>query len=101
MADAIDDVSWLIEPPGPKEVVFRLEVGHEVELSDEARHAIDVLVNEFYGDEVSGFVFNAGFIGGCWIDVGKCDPYSKCTKARCAPVITSPCAVNQSCRIGQ
>jgi hypothetical protein len=60
VADAGDgdrevSLGWLREPPRVNEVRVFLECGEDVELSDEARRALEQLLNELNDAEVSGY----------------------------------------------
>lgn len=82
------DMRWLLAPPEPGEVRFHVEVGEDVELSTEARQALEVLLDEFSGDEVGGFAYSAD----------ECNAM-KCTLNNCQPLTNFPCAMNWKCRI--
>jgi hypothetical protein len=96
MPDDATDRSWLVEPIGANEVRILVDVGEGVELSDDARAAIDTLLDELSGDEVSGFA-NATF--------PKCTDLNKCSLFICGMLngcmlTRGPCFANVRCEIG-
>lgn len=49
---------WLLEPVGPREVRFYVQFGEEVDVSPEARQALEVLIREFQDTDVEGFALD-------------------------------------------
>jgi hypothetical protein len=91
-ADNRDDSGWLLEPPGPGEVQVRIEIGEGVELSPEARAALETLMNGLEEEEVAGFAFS---LDAACSTYRICNPYGKCQ-----PLTKSPtCLVFTHCRI--
>lgn len=87
---------WLLEPPEPGEVQVNIAIGPDVELSPEAREALETLMSSLQESEVSGFA-----------SLGEADLGSKCPTYRicksygwCQPLTTAPCLVYTRCRIG-
>jgi hypothetical protein len=96
MPDESTDRSWLVEPIGAKEIRIHVDVGEGVQLSDDARAAIDTLLDEMTGDEVSGYM-NATF--------PKCTDLNKCSSFICGllngcGLTRGPCFANVRCIIG-
>ena len=95
MSDDRSAPEWLLEPPAPNEVHFHFATGDDVELTPEARAAIETLLSELTSSEVEGFRF------GIW----DCDALSKpcapdsCTLGQCTPYSVSGCLVHSHCRI--
>jgi hypothetical protein len=96
MADEDDAPRWLLEPPAANEVHFSFSTGAEVELSDEARRALETLVAELSGNEVEGFAMNFG-IWDC-DELQSCPP-QHCTLMNCQPLDSYPCAAKSHCKI--
>jgi hypothetical protein len=89
------DRSWLVEPLGANEIRIHVDVGEGVELSDDARAAIDTLLDELTGDEVSGF---AGTFPKC-TDLNKCSSFI-CGLLNGCMLTRGPCFANVRCEIG-
>ena len=52
------ETGWLLQPPGPGEVQVNIEIGYNVELSPEARAALETLMHGLEEEEVAGFAFS-------------------------------------------
>ena len=92
MSDANDgEPTWLLEPPGAGEVELHIATGDDVELSPEAREALDRLIEAIQGHEVTGFGTPCTFNFDCY-------PYS-CNLDNCQPLYKKPCKSNLGCRI--
>jgi hypothetical protein len=89
------DRSWLLAPLGPNDVRIHVDIGDGVEISEEARAALDTLVNELQASEVEGFV--AG--------IPRCPSLLACGEYRCEPLgkctflTRSPCFSDVTCAI--
>ncbi len=97
MSDELRGPEWLLEPPGANEVHFHLATGDDVELTPEARQAVETLLAELSSGEVEGFRF------GIWdcdeLARPSCNP-DNCTLANCQPLTTTPaCFAHSHCRI--
>src|SRR5437763_16072054 len=76
---------WLLQPPGRGEVHVEVGVGSDVELSPEARGALERLLSSL---EASGGAEVAGFASVS----GPCTDYNLCTAFQhCLPPQTRPC----------
>jgi hypothetical protein len=78
--DATDDGNWLLEPPAPGRLHVHIEVGSDVDLSPEARGAIERLMTQIQDDEVMGFEIACGGLSACGTyscDLGRCTPLTK------------------------
>src|SRR2546421_128335 len=104
------DRNWLVKPLGTEELRVHVDIGEGVEVSEETRAALDVLleelyadevpsglregldtlVSELYADEVEGFAIAAR---------GNCDPWYECFLRKCQPHYSSPCFVDSVCKI--
>jgi hypothetical protein len=92
--DDEQDGQWLATPAGAGEVVLEISIGEDVELSDEARRAIETLISEFAEDEVTGHAWNT-----CPAKaVQDCQPYD-CTLGRCKPETNRRCLADWRCKI--
>jgi hypothetical protein len=87
---------WLLEPPGSGDINFRISVGADVELSPAAREAIETLLSELQGDEVSGFSQNIN----CPSFLDTCDPFT-CSLTNCQPMTSRPCLADTDCHVAQ
>jgi hypothetical protein len=79
MADDSEEIrGWLVEPPGPGQVVVHIAAGEGVVLDDAQRTALEALLSSLQqADEVAGFE-------------------SPCIVVGCKPkVINEPCAWHQ------
>ena len=95
MPDSGEDRSrWLAEPPAAGEVRFLFEAGEDVELTPEAREALDALVTALQGAEVEGFAMQK-----CPA-LGNCPSFSCGSYYGCRPVTRGPCAWLVLCTIG-
>ncbi|MEZ5141016.1 MAG: hypothetical protein R2726_00630 [Acidimicrobiales bacterium] len=90
------DDSWLLEPPGSGEVTLHFAAGSDVELSEEARQALETLLSEITGQEVAGFAM--GRVGIAYPEPAcpprVCDPLGNCW-----PYSTAPCFALIKCKI--
>ncbi|MCU0269290.1 MAG: hypothetical protein MUF83_11665 [Acidimicrobiales bacterium] len=94
MPDSGEDRSrWLAEPPAAGEVRFLFEAGEDVELTPEARDALDALVTALQGGEVEGFAARA-----CPA-LGACSDFWCVSYLGCSPVTRKPCGWLVNCRI--
>ena len=67
---------WLVEPPAAGVVDIRVAIGSEVELSPEARAALETLISRLEESEVSGFVMSScGVHETCAPAYGSCKPF--------------------------
>jgi hypothetical protein len=88
------DRSWLVQPIGPEELRVHVDIGEGVEVSDEARAALDVLLEELYADEVAGFAH--------WCpDLGACSPRYECLPLGKCGLSKNPCFADVWCWIGR
>jgi hypothetical protein len=87
------DRSWLLEPLGSNDVIIHVDVGEGVEISEEARAALDTLVQELHSSEVEGFA-----IFPTCPSLSRCGYYS-CTLGKCNPLMRNPCLADQKCWI--
>jgi len=87
-----DDATWLLEPPGSGEIHITLAVGSDVELSVEARAALENLIGLMQDAEVSGFLPPCGTLADCL--TFRCFPLGACT-----PLVSKPCFADVSCKI--
>lgn len=74
------DSNWLLSPPAPGQIHVHIEMGSEVELSPEARAAIETLVSRIQDDEVSGFMQGCKSLDNCTsfhCTLGKCTPLDR------------------------
>ncbi|HEV7526882.1 MAG TPA: hypothetical protein VGP92_18105 [Acidimicrobiia bacterium] len=97
MSDERSGPDWLLEPPAANEVHFHFATGDDVELSPEARQAIETLLSELNSSEVEGFRF------GIWdcdeLSRPSCSP-DNCTLMNCQPLTTTPsCFAHSHCKI--
>jgi hypothetical protein len=91
-ADDRAETGWLLEPPGPGEVQVNIEIGSNVELSPEARAALETLMHGLEEEEVAGFAFSLDAACGSY---RICSPYKNCQ-----PLTKSPtCFSFTHCRI--
>jgi hypothetical protein len=88
-----DEPGWLLEPPSPGEVHMNVAIGSEVELSPEARRALETLMSHLQDDEVMGFLPPCG-------GLDACSNY-KCELGKCLPLRKYPCAMDVNCKVGQ
>jgi hypothetical protein len=88
--DAPKELGWLQGPPDPDRVRFYLDVGDNVEFTEEQKDALDRFMTSLIEEEVSGHQF------GCPAYT-PCNNYTTCSpKALCeAKPICNP----QSCNI--
>jgi hypothetical protein len=84
---------WLVEPLGPNDVRIHIDVGDGVELSEEARAALDTLLAELHEGEVAGHAMlpHCPSLKAC--SHYSCFPLGKCT------LETNPCFANTFCTI--
>jgi hypothetical protein len=94
-ARAENEGRWLLPPPEPGETRISIATGEGVELSAEARRAIDVLLAEMRSGDVTGFA-RLGVVPCPWLD--DCSQYS-CTLDRCQPQYRRPCFAEFGCKI--
>jgi hypothetical protein len=86
--------SWLLEPPGADEVHIAIELGSDVELSAEARDALDRLMSSLGESEEAE-------VGAFACVIGPCPDYRICkTYGKCRPRETGTCLAWFHCRIG-
>jgi hypothetical protein len=86
------DRTFLLEPPAAGEVTIHVEVGSEVELSAEARAALEHLLGLLHDAEVSGFAaYSCGSLSDCWL--------YKCRLDDCKPLVSRPCFADVSCTV--
>jgi hypothetical protein len=85
---------WVATPVGADDFVLQISVGQNVELSDEARHAIEKLIGDLEGAEVTGHAASSG----CLFLSGSCGKYS-CELGKCQPESRRPCAMDYKCKI--
>jgi len=90
MSDSNDTQGWLLRPPEPGQIHFALALGEGVELSAEARDALDLLTSELLTNDVQGFSKACPSLKGCTsyhCVLGKCilDSY--------------PCYAHTSCQV--
>ncbi|MEZ5141017.1 MAG: hypothetical protein R2726_00635 [Acidimicrobiales bacterium] len=88
------DDSWLLQPPAPDEVQFKLSVPQGTELSPTAREALETLLSELQSVEVEAFASSVD----CGDFFRHCKPYS-CTLKSCQPLVAQPCFIDTVCRI--
>jgi hypothetical protein len=91
-----DEGQWIIEPPEPNEVQLQIVIGEGIEVTDEARRALDALLTVLHTGDV------AGYKGSCYPrcpDLETCGlacyPYHNCTVLKSQPT----CVINMNCRI--
>lgn len=87
-----DDEDWLLQPPPTGHIKLEIATGSAVELTEEARSALDVLINHLQSDEVTGFYITEP-CGGLY-DCGK---YG-CSLGDCL-LSSRPCRANVRCII--
>lgn len=92
--DGGDRARWLAEPPAPGEVRLLFDAGDEVELTPEARQALDDLVTALNGADVEGFTMR------------KCPALDACSDFSCGSyygcaITRKPCAWLVECTIGK
>lgn len=87
---------WLLEPPAPGDINFRIRVGTDVELSPAARDALETLLAELRGEEVSGFSLNIN----CPSLIETCDPFT-CSLTNCQPMTSRPCLADMDCHVAE
>ena len=92
-----DELAWLLQPVAATEVRLSIAVGDDVELSEEARAAIETLLRELHGEdaEVSGFAFAKT----CTTDTSSCSFYRCGSFGKCQPESRFPCLADYSCKI--
>lgn len=90
----VESSDWLLEPPAAGTVHLHVQIGDDVELSPAARDALERLLDELGGDEVSGFSANLN-CPGVWDD---CNPFT-CNLTNCQPLTSKPCAYDMDCRV--
>jgi hypothetical protein len=69
------DRSWLVEPLGPHDVRIHVDLGDSVEISEEARAALEGLLDQLQESEVEGldlFCPSLRSCGNYFCDLGKC-----------------------------
>ncbi len=96
MTDEAEDTSvpqWLLEPPEAGEVLLYIASGDGVELSDDARAALETLMQELQTRDVEGFR-----TGVSCPSYDSCLPYS-CTLETCHPQYRKRCLVDAGCKI--
>jgi hypothetical protein len=87
------DRRWLAKPLGPEELRIHVDIGEDVEVSEEARAALDTLLEELYADEVSGFAVPCP-------DLGACSPRYECIPlGSCSMLSKNPCFADVWCFI--
>lgn len=84
---------WLVEPLGPNDVRIHVDVGEGVEMSEEARGALDRLLEELHKSEVEGFATFPPCPSLKACIHYSCFPLGKCT------LETNPCFANTFCKI--
>lgn len=75
-----EDSAWVLQPPSAGEIHIQIAAGDEVELSPEARSALENLINHLRDAEVMGFAVPCGGLdacGGYVCRLGKCLPLTK------------------------
>ena len=86
------DDDWLLEPPEAGRLHFAITTGSEVELTPEARAALDLLVSHLQTDEVTGFAMSE-----------PCGSLDACSKYRCnlgkCMIYKAPCLADVVCYI--
>jgi hypothetical protein len=88
------DRSWLVKPLGREELRVHVDIGEDVEVSEEARAALDVLLEELYADEVAGFA--------TWCpDLSACSPRYECLPLGKCSLSKNPCFADVWCWIGR
>lgn len=92
--NAASGTRWLLEPPDPGEVQFRISIGSDVELSPAARDALETLLDELRGDEVAGFALGIN----CTDFMKTCDPFT-CSLTNCQPMVSRPCLADIDCHV--
>lgn len=87
------DRRWLVEPVGPEEVRVHVDLGEGVEISEQARTALDTLLASLYESEVEGFAsVSCPSLKSCGWYI--CSPLGKCQWLE-----GYPCFVQTTCRI--
>lgn len=87
------DRRWLVEPVGANDVRVHVETGEGTEISEEARAALDALLDELQTSEVEGFAYRCPELKAC----GQfyCLPLGKCS------LIKTPCFADVTCGIAR
>jgi len=89
------DRSWLVRPLGTEELRVHVDIGEGVEISEETSVALDVLLDELYADEVSGFATACS-------DLAACSPRYECIPlGSCNYLSKRPCFADVWCQIGR
>lgn len=86
------DPSWLLEPPDAGAVHLELSIGPGVELSSDARAALETLVTALLESEVTGFANDCG-------SLDACGTYH-CYLGKCI-LFKSPCLADIWCKIAE
>lgn len=90
--DAASESGWLLGPPAAGEMHVRIGVGEDVELSPEARSALETLMHRLQADEVIGFAPTCGGLSGC-------GDFSCGKLGNCRPLRSEPCRQNITCKV--
>jgi hypothetical protein len=89
---------WLVEPPGPGGLKFKIAVGDEVQVTPEIRQAYETLLEALGGGEVEAYDMAgsdcAGYRKGCGTNVFSCSPRRKCFAE-----VQQPCLIDYHCVI--
>lgn len=88
---------WLVEPPGPQQVTFRIAAGDQVEIGPEIREAFERLVEALASAEVEGFDMAAdcpAYKKGCTTNTFDC-----VTRGKCVWEAQAPCLMQYHCII--
>lgn len=88
------DRNWLVKPLGTEELRVHVDIGEDVEVSEETRAALDVLLEELYADEVSGFAIPCS-------DLSACSPRYECLPLGKCGLSKNPCFADVWCWIGR
>ena len=77
MPDENDARQWVVDPPGPGEILFQITTGNGAELTAEQEAAVDELMRALEGAEVTGLAAN------------KCPHLQTCDPKTCPPLSCS------------
>jgi hypothetical protein len=82
----------LVEPPGSQEISLQVEIGDQVEITDEVQKAFENLVQALRGDDMQGYIY-----------LPKCTKRTiDCTaNGNCGVEHQAPCFIDYSCKIGK
>jgi hypothetical protein len=90
---------WLLQPPGPGEIHFYVDVGQDTTLTPEVRQALNDLLRTMEGQDVAGFRLRVsdsctGYYSGPCFSLAACPDYTQdpCAAYHCQPLTCRVCS---------